>query len=37
MKFSTIAAFAGAVAAYEKNGKLNIDLFYESQCPACRA
>ena len=37
MKFSTIAAFAGAVAAYDKNPKVNIDLYYESQCPACRA
>jgi interferon gamma-inducible protein 30 len=37
MKFATIAATIGAVAAYADDSKMKIDLYYESQCPACRA
>ena len=36
MKFFNIAALAGATAAYKTSDKIVIDLFYESQCPACR-
>merc|ERR1712166_1270236 len=37
MKFFNIVALAGTCAAYEKNMKVVIDLYYESQCPACRS
>ena len=33
MKFSLISLIAGAMAYDEK---VQIDLYYESQCPACR-
>jgi interferon gamma-inducible protein 30 len=36
MKFTAIAALAGAVSAYKTNDKIMIDLFYESECPYCR-
>jgi interferon gamma-inducible protein 30 len=35
MKFATIAATIGAVAAY-KESKMKVDLYYEAQCPACK-
>merc|ERR1712166_758509 len=36
MKFLTIAALTGAVAAYKADDKVAIDLYYESYCPYCR-
>jgi len=36
MKLFNIVALAGACAAYEKNGKVVIDLYYESQCGGCQ-
>ena len=37
MKLFNLVALAGVCAAYEKNQKVIVDLYYESQCPACRA
>ena len=34
MKFTTLALAMAGVCAYEE--KVVIDLYYESQCPACR-
>ena len=36
MKFAAIAGLA-SVTAYTATDKVAIDLYYESQCPACRA
>ena len=36
MKFATLGLIAAA-AAYEKSDKVKVELFYESQCPACKA
>jgi len=36
MKLFNLVALAGACAAYDTS-KVRVDLYYESQCPACRS